>query len=394
MHSSVLETKLSRWSGPERPVLVNIELEDEAEVASFQEVMRSMYHGKLPTEDMTVERVLLIARLADAYAVEIVLCAATEWLNQQAGLAWDDALRIFEAPASVRDRVDLNKAQTAMLERAGDLEEAMNDKQVRKQLIELPESAFVALLSDDRLAVAAESTVVALTIRWAQQHGRETVPDAVATCIRLKHLDMGFLAGVAHFFPLWTPRALALLFAGKASLSAWQEVQKLKTVPQVLKGTNELERPKSSMIAAEFKAVMPLSDLAKAFNEAVEKLAPQFMALEGEVYNAGYGWALCVTIFPMEPPHSRFCTGVYLLQRVDASKSMETRILRSYTITCVAKNETNNIVRSAESNEAVVSPQGWCNFFEMILDSWHAESFEKWADDAGNLNFSVRANIL
>eukprot|EP00611_Tribonema_gayanum_P024502 TRINITY_DN5423_c0_g6_i1.p3 TRINITY_DN5423_c0_g6~~TRINITY_DN5423_c0_g6_i1.p3 ORF type:complete len:161 (-),score=45.27 TRINITY_DN5423_c0_g6_i1:646-1128(-) len=160
-----------------------------------------MYHGKLPAEDMTVERALAIARLADAYVVKIMLCAATEWLNQQASLVWDDALRVCHAPVSVRDRLDLGKATMAMLERAGDLEVAINDEQVRKQLVKLPETALVALLSDDRLAVAAESTVVVLTIKWTRQHRLAKVPDEVANCIRLKHLNTGFLAGVTHFFP-------------------------------------------------------------------------------------------------------------------------------------------------------------------------------------------------
>eukprot|EP00611_Tribonema_gayanum_P031333 TRINITY_DN9032_c0_g1_i1.p1 TRINITY_DN9032_c0_g1~~TRINITY_DN9032_c0_g1_i1.p1 ORF type:complete len:280 (-),score=29.50 TRINITY_DN9032_c0_g1_i1:403-1242(-) len=269
MHSSVLEARLSRWTGPERPVLINIQLDDEAEVAGFEGVMWGMYNGKLPTTDMTVERALLIARLADAYAIEIVLCAATAWLNQQANLAWEDVLRIFEAPASVRSRLELQKAQTAILERAGDLKVAMNDVQVRKQLIEMPAPALVALLSDDRLAVAAESTAVALAIRWAQWHGLATAPDAVSSCIRLNHLDGGFLAGVAHLFPLWTCQVLALLSVGKASPSAWRQVLASRNMPRALAGTSEHERPKTSVTAAKFKAVLPLTDLAGAFAKAV-----------------------------------------------------------------------------------------------------------------------------
>eukprot|EP00611_Tribonema_gayanum_P024501 TRINITY_DN5423_c0_g5_i1.p1 TRINITY_DN5423_c0_g5~~TRINITY_DN5423_c0_g5_i1.p1 ORF type:complete len:140 (-),score=31.25 TRINITY_DN5423_c0_g5_i1:487-906(-) len=139
-----------------------------------------------------------------------------------------------------------------MLGRAGDLEVAMNDQQVHKQLLELPETALVALLSDDRLAVAAESMVVALTMQWAEQHELATVPDAVACCIRLKHLQCGYIAGVTRWFPQWTVEVVALLSAGQASPAAWRDVRQMENSPQVFVGTSELERPKSPIQAAEF----------------------------------------------------------------------------------------------------------------------------------------------
>ncbi|KAG5175906.1 hypothetical protein JKP88DRAFT_283272 [Tribonema minus] len=209
MHSSVLRNKLQRWTGAERPMRIEVELDDEADVPVFEDVLWGMYQVKLPAENMTVERALAIARLADAYFDETVLCAATAWINEQASLTWDDALRVCEAPVSVRDRLDLRKAQTTMLGRQG-------------------------TWNDDRLAVAAESTVVALTMQWAEQHKLATVPDAVACCIRLKHLQCGYIAGVTRWFPQWTVEVVALLSAGQASPAAWSDVRQMENSPQAL----------------------------------------------------------------------------------------------------------------------------------------------------------------
>ncbi|KAG5185771.1 hypothetical protein JKP88DRAFT_254772 [Tribonema minus] len=396
VHSSVLRARLSRWSGPDRPVRINIELDDEAEVAALEDVMWGMYHGKVPAEDMTVERALLIARTANAHAVEIVLCAATAWLNQQASLAWDDVLRLCDTPATVRDRLDFKNAQAAMLQRAGDLEVAMNDEQLRKQLIELPEAAMVTLLSDDRLAVAAESTIVALAIRWAQHHGWASVPDAVASCVRLRYLDIGFLAGTAHFFPLWTPYAIALLSVGQTSPSAWQHLRKMGSVPQILAKSNELERPKSSISALHFKAVVPINELAVAFSNAVRERGTKDVLPRGGGYFAGYSWYLVPDISAVSMNPCRYTAGVFLFQSKDANGCTTGFCKHKFAVPCIANDQTNTIERAFDDvthrdSAACGSP----NFFGLSLDSdaWDATHFGRWTDDAGNLTFDVRIEV-
>ncbi|KAG5178576.1 hypothetical protein JKP88DRAFT_329138 [Tribonema minus] len=394
MHSSVLRSKVISYPGAERPVRIEIKLDDEADVAAFEDVLWGMYHGKLPAEDMTVERALAIARLADAYVVKIMLCAATEWLNQQASLARDDALRVYEAPDSVRDRVDLRKAQTALLERAGDLEVAMNDQQVRRQLIRLPETALVALLRNDGLAVAAESTVVVLTTKWARQHRLAKVPDEVANCIRLKHLNTGFLAGVTHFFPQWTPAVLALLCSGKASPSAWQEVRKMENLPQALAGTRELERPKSSITAAKFKVVMSLNDVAAACGKAVEKRSSKHVPTSGSMYYGGYRWYVVAKVDARLEIAYGFRMALYVHQTTGAKSPVAGYIMRKVIVTCTAKDWTNDIMRSVQKGTADNRRWGWSNFFRVGLAAGDLNAFECWADDAGNLNFDVCAELL
>ncbi|KAG5178577.1 hypothetical protein JKP88DRAFT_241947 [Tribonema minus] len=394
MHSSVLRSKVISYPGAERPVRIEIKLDDEADVAAFEDVSWGMYHGgKLPAEDMTVGRALAIARLADAYVVNIVLWAAIEWLNQQASLAWDDALRVCHAPVSVRDRLDLGKATTAMLERAGDLEVAMNDEQVRTQLIELPETALVALLSDERLAVAAESTVVALTIKWAQQRRLAKVPDQMANCIRLKHLHSGYLAGVTHFFPRWTADVVALVCVGKHLSSAWQDVRTMLNAPQVLVRASQLERPKSSITAAKFKVVMSLINVAAAFGNAVEKQFIQEVLTSSGTYYGGYCWRLEATVRPDPDASSHYFVDVHILQTVSANSSTGGFVERNIAVACTAKDHAHNKEFSTQKGTAGNLGWGWTDFFEISLAAWDSNVFERCADDAGNLNFEVCAEL-
>ncbi|KAG5185786.1 hypothetical protein JKP88DRAFT_354095 [Tribonema minus] len=142
-HSSVLHSKLSRWTGPERPARIQIELENDAEVDAFEDVVWAMYHGKLPAEEqLTIQRALTTAQVADTYAAETPLCLAAKWLDAQADLPWDEALRLFDAPCGVRERLHLRNALSSIMKRVGDLELATNDELLRQQLTLLPEAAL------------------------------------------------------------------------------------------------------------------------------------------------------------------------------------------------------------------------------------------------------------
>ncbi|KAG5185770.1 hypothetical protein JKP88DRAFT_254771 [Tribonema minus] len=286
VHSSELRAKRSRWSGPDRPVRINIELDDEAEVAAFEDVM------------------------------------------------W----------ATVRDRLDFKNAQAAMLERAGGLEVAMNDQQLRKQLLELPEAAIVALLSDDqRLQRKA---------RW------------------------------------W--RSLS------GSPLAWREVTTVlasRDVPQVLASTNEHERPKASIAAAEFKVVLSLSDLAEAFTNAVQACETQWVSASGSMFYAEYRWYLQVTIAILPGSSTLYSAGVYVRQALDANSSLAGFVKRNFSIACITKDSASNTERSALSGTINTNASGWADFFGIALGTWDADKFEWWTDDAGNLTFDVRIEV-
>ncbi|KAG5185790.1 hypothetical protein JKP88DRAFT_289051 [Tribonema minus] len=268
MHSTILQAKLSRCAGAERPVRINILFVNEADVDAFEDVMWAIYHGKLPREDMTVRRALLIAQQADAYAVHTVLFFATRWLNQQQHFSWDEAVRIFRAPPSIRERLQLGRATDALLRRLGDLEAAMNDEHLRDRLASLPEAALAALLSDDRLAVADESSVVAAILLWTNDQALATAPDAVAACVRLTHLDPGYLAAVTAFFPQWTPQVLALLWKCAVRPQAWQALCEQDGSPPVLRATSRQRRARSLTAAAELQVRVSLRELEQAYRGA------------------------------------------------------------------------------------------------------------------------------
>ncbi|KAG5185793.1 hypothetical protein JKP88DRAFT_254796 [Tribonema minus] len=102
----------------------------------------------------------------------------------------------------------------------------MSSEKLRSKLAALPKGAPVALLSSNKLAVAAESTVaaaVAAVVYWAAEEGLMTVPDTVVGCIWLRQLDAGFTADAGSLAQS-TSRAVAAL-AGVAYQAETAEMQ-------------------------------------------------------------------------------------------------------------------------------------------------------------------------
>ncbi|KAG5178251.1 hypothetical protein JKP88DRAFT_248143 [Tribonema minus] len=342
--------------------------------------MWCMYHGKLPAGDMTVPRALSLARLADAYAIENVLLAATQWLNQQASLTCDDALSMVSAPYGVCERLQ-ERALDRFREQLGDLDLAMNITWWRGKLMALPEAALIALLSDDRLAVAAESTVAATAVYWSEQQGLETVPDAVAGCIRLRQLHpAGFIATVAQYFPQWTPRMLALLWQSIAP-TTWTSLELFDEVPQVLLDTSDGLRRASCISAAKVKATVSLS----AIQARMSRIEPKGGIIRDQRptprYYGGYWWnadfALCFT-------NPGVCS-------VDVIVSTANGDIGDYMCACVqflcnGRAATDKLVRCEELHSGF---QVFSNFFDIELKDGRTDSLEKWANKSGDISIEV-----
>ncbi|KAG5178252.1 hypothetical protein JKP88DRAFT_248144 [Tribonema minus] len=306
--------------------------------------------------------------------------------------------RAFSKPLPAFSRMQLKGIVAAMLEKAGDLEVAMNDDKLREQLALLPESALVALLSDDRLAVAAESTVVAVALQWAKQRGQPTVPDAIANCIRLKHLEPGFAAGIAHFFPQWTQRVLSLVFAGRSSPAAWQSVRGMYNAPRLLGDANERARPGSAVVAANFKCVLLLRDLAAVFEHSIRHRSFDMRhALEGGAHYGGFVWLAFVAVHPAAGTSAQagsFTVAVGVAQEVyGAPKCVGGYIDLAITVTCAGNGNCDALCEHTRGGMSVGDAFAVTGFFGFSLHAWDSKQFARWADGAGNLNFEVEVEM-
>eukprot|EP00611_Tribonema_gayanum_P003147 TRINITY_DN12453_c0_g1_i1.p1 TRINITY_DN12453_c0_g1~~TRINITY_DN12453_c0_g1_i1.p1 ORF type:complete len:243 (+),score=85.72 TRINITY_DN12453_c0_g1_i1:751-1479(+) len=172
----------------------------------------------------------------------------------------------------------------------------MNDANARASLLSLPEPALIALLGSSDLAVAEESTVAVVAVRWAQQRGMDVVPDAVASCVRIMRLKPGFIEGVTHLFPQWTPAVLALASACADSYAAHALLQRCGHCPAVLHVASGAPRRASAVSLVRFTAAMPLEELGDVFAQAVQQGKDTTTKLLGGAFCAGYRWYVSVKV--------------------------------------------------------------------------------------------------
>ncbi|KAG5181350.1 hypothetical protein JKP88DRAFT_321827 [Tribonema minus] len=332
--STVLEARLRRWTSADRP------------------------------GSMTLPRALSIALAADKYGVSKAVRASVTWLESQESFTWDEALALFTAPLSVRRLFPQQVNGTllhALVAASGDLEVAMDDDDACMQLLSLPEPALVALLRTGTVAVAEESTVAVVAVQWAQQRGMDTVPDSVASCVRIMRLKPGFTAGITQFFPQWTPAVLTLAAACAGSERTRMLMQQHKSSPVVLRLASAGRRRPSAVSAAHFATSVPLAELGEA--KVVQQGRDVTITLPGGVFYAGYRW---------------FVTRGYI--KYDARMECHAQVLGLIN------------VRAGQRTEGSV-PGSWRGVSipsDTALGTWDASKFNGWVDDAGLLHFNAR----
>ncbi|KAG5181376.1 hypothetical protein JKP88DRAFT_346721 [Tribonema minus] len=401
---SVLEARLRRWTSAERPVRLRMELDSEEEAAAFEDMLWCMYHGALPDEElMTPRRALQIMLAADKYDVDAAARHGVAWLASQRSFTWDEALALLGAPANVQvlfPSTVVDGALTVLLATLGDLEVAMNADAAFERLLSLPEAALVALLGNSQLAAAAESTVAAAAVVWAQRRGLRRVPDAVATCVRLVRLKPGFAASVTRFFPTWTPRVLALAAACAGSDAARAVVAQRGRGPAALHAAaSATPRRASAVAAAEVSASLPLEELAQAFARAAQDGEVVTIPLQGSVAYAGYRWHVSVKASRC-PDHA---IGVYV--NCDLGAEGRWRGARSGCVSYCASVRPpppqqpggGRVVRDIIGNVTGNVPGRWRaiqNLGNLTKAAWDASRFDDWVDSAGRLQFNVRVTLV
>ncbi|KAI8466820.1 MAG: hypothetical protein J3K34DRAFT_524228 [Monoraphidium minutum] len=238
---------------------LDVVVEDEHQAAAAGLLLRCIYSGgdpAAPLEGAGTDMLLQVLRLASRLQVPAAARAASHALLLNAAasstgrLPWEAVTAAFElqadlagasaapppagapaeaaadpdaapAPAAAAAAAaataaaswDLREAaREALLRDLGDLDLAWLDAKLRERLLALPFEAVRTLLSDGRTRAASEATVFYTADAWlhARRGGRgapKAQAAALARCVRVAHLPLGYLTGVAAQAP-WFTRAV------------------------------------------------------------------------------------------------------------------------------------------------------------------------------------------
>ncbi|GAX78606.1 hypothetical protein CEUSTIGMA_g6045.t1 [Chlamydomonas eustigma] len=167
-----------------------------------------------------LQRLLGVIQLADKYQADVVMQeAAAVLLHSRHSWTWQDVCGIMDLPQAllIGSQALLPLLQAAKEEiwaEYEDMEEAWRHEGKQAMFLRLPLFALEWLLKRADLQVASENTVFAALSHWVERGvGNVAIPSqltTVAGLIRVQHMTLGFLLGVARHRP-WFRSALAAL---------------------------------------------------------------------------------------------------------------------------------------------------------------------------------------
>lgn len=213
MASEYFRCLLDRWCDPSDPS-IRLTLV-EAEAAVVEPLLQFIHTGRLPS----IKPLLLLGllKLADKYGVTACVQACAEQvLQRERALTLDalvDCLDLSER-ANIADNILvrrlLERAEEALNDTFGDLEEVWLCETTRQRLLQLPVQALKCLLSGTRLKLHSENTAFVAVTVWLQTNfprgGAALGPEEqqeyqrcareLATWIRFPQLSTTFLSHI------------------------------------------------------------------------------------------------------------------------------------------------------------------------------------------------------
>jgi hypothetical protein len=404
MNSHTLEIWLRRWRTEKERAddCVDIPVETEEEGAAVLQMLKMMYNKRQLPADITPTSALEIAVAAERFQAIKIRDAVLEWLRGQE-FNWEDAVRFYALAPALRESwcALAGKALAALQREAGDLEVALNDSDVRAKLLALPEAGIIALLSSDDTQVASEATAAAVAVQWSATAGKDTVPDAVAYCVRVAHVPDAYIAAVSAFFPQWTTAALALVRVCKAYARALAEAIAQKLEPLVC-NTSFKQRALSPVTSAHGVQKVRLADIESTFNISKGMsldCSNKVPAQTSHQFFGGWLFSLCCTFnrAGSTPGAAPLLVAVSAVAAAAPAKQQprHTFIKRRCTASCA--DTLGRAIKERTATFDVTSNRrcGWADFFDVsALSAWDASKFAPWVDAAGDITFTFKASVV
>ncbi|KAG5179078.1 hypothetical protein JKP88DRAFT_247713 [Tribonema minus] len=231
-----------------------------------------------------------------------------------------------------------------------------------------------------------------------------TVPNPIAACIRIAYVEAGFMAGVAQFFPQWTPATMALLSMCQADDSKWHTVQATSSCPELIRQASSVPRPPSSLPGVDFEVSVSMDFIAAAFRTAEERRHRHIAAVDGGQYCGGYQWVLVIGAYPKTRAHKivGYTLGVYVAHHVAIEGPAQYRAApcfsnRSIAITCIAANGRQYVHRTESFFANASTMVGDHDFFKVLVTTWDTSDhmgYKHCLKEAGHMSFQAKARLL